>query len=133
MFRLRATGARADLDFNLKQHLGGLITRASTGAAQVISVAPADVTMRHRGGVTTVRVRRGTVVALGIGQYDFGSPLRRSEIHRFCRRGRPTIRCLGRIRYRFFTTKRVQRAKILRAGQVARFKRPPSVVRIVGP
>src|SRR5688572_27685194 len=102
VFRLRSTGARADLDFNLKQHLGGLITRASTPAAQVISVAPADVTMRHRGGVTTVRVRRGTVVALGIGQYDFGSPLRRSEIYRFCPRGRPTIRCLARIRYRFF-------------------------------
>ena len=129
VLRLRASGKRADLNYRLESLLGGfMVARASTGAVHAISLAPADVSLTHRNNVTRVRVRRGKVVALGIGHYDLAQ-----VIVRFCGRGRPTIRCLSRIRYRFFTSKKIRRARVLSAGQTATFNRPPSAVRILGP
>jgi len=129
MLQLSAGGSNADLSVTLKSHLAQFATFASTGAAQVIAVSPAGVTFVHRKDVTKVRVRSGRVVALGIGHYG----MRSVDMVRFCGRKRPTIACLSRIRYRYFTMRRglSLKAKVLRRGQSATFRRPRGSVTLV--
>lgn len=127
--RVKAAGARADLSVGLRSRLGQFVTFASTGAAQVIAVSPANVDFVHRGNRTTIRVRSGSVVALGIGQYV----VRRPDMVRFCGSKRPTIACLSKIRYRTFTMRRGRslKARVLRAGQSATIPTPRGRVKLL--
>lgn len=127
--RLKAAGIRSDVSLSLGSRLSQFVTFASTRAGLVVAVSPARVTLTHRGGVTKVRVRRGRVVALGLGQYD----MREADLARFCGRKRPTIGCLSKIRYRFFFMKRGRylKAKVLGAGQAATFRGRVGIVKLV--
>ena len=104
------------------------MTSASTGAAHVLAVAPAKARLTFRNGVGRVDVQSGRVVALGVGSYEAAW-----EIERYCGRRRPTIACLSKMRYRYFTMKRGTslRAKVLRAGQRATFRKAKSLASIV--
>ena len=128
IFRLRAGGNTATVTFTTGGHLGHLVTSASTGAVHVLAVAPASARLTFRNGVGRVRVLRGRVVALGVGPYEAAL-----EIERYCGRRPPTITCLSRMRYRFFTMRRGTsiRARVLRAGQSATFRRRRGVIKFV--
>ena len=128
VFRLKAGGKPAALTFMTRSRLGGLVTSASTGAVHVLAVAPAQARLTFRNGVGRVDVQNGRVVALGVGAYEAAW-----EIERYCGRRRPTIACLSRMRYRFFTMRRGTsiRARVLRAGQSAKFRRHRGVIKFV--
>jgi hypothetical protein len=128
IFRLKAGGNPAALTFATGSRLGGLVTSASTGAVHVLAVAPASVQLSFRDNVGRVHVRSGRVVALGVGPYEAAL-----EIERYCGRRRPTIACLSKMRYRFFTMRRGTslQARVLRAGQSATFRRKRGVIKFV--
>ena len=128
IFRLRAGGNPAALTFTTGGRLGGLVTSASTGAVHALAVAPASVRLTFRNNVGRIHVRSGRVVALGVGPYEAAL-----EIERYCGRRRPTIACLSKMRYRFFTMKRGTsiKARVLRAGQSATFRRRRGVIKFV--
>lgn len=117
--------SRADVAYRVGSKLGRLVLLASTQTgvrlgdmASVASVGVADVSLVHRSGVTTVRVRRGAAVG-------FRLPLDQmiAYITRRCR-ARPTLGCLTGIRYRVGPRlDRLEAAKLIRAGQSAVFRR----------
>jgi hypothetical protein len=120
IFRLRAGGTPAEVTFSTGSRLGGLVTSVSTGAVHVLAVRPASGKLTFRKGVGHVHVTRGRVVVLGVGPYEAAW-----EIPRYCGKRKPTITCLSKMRYRFFTMKRGTsiKARVLRAGQNVTFKR----------
>jgi hypothetical protein len=128
VFRLKAGGKPASVTFTTRSRLGGLVTSASTGAVHVLAVAPAKARLTFRNGVGRVDVQSGQVVALGVGPYEAAW-----EIERYCGRRRPTIACLSKMRYRYFTMKRGTslKARVLRAGQSATFRRHRGVIKFV--
>jgi hypothetical protein len=129
MLQIGSRAASSDVKFSLKSRLGHFLAIAHTGAVMLISVSPASATIVHRRNVSRVRVTSGRVVALGMG-WDF---IPRADLVRYCGRKRPTMTCLSRIRYRYFTMKRGTslRAKVLRAGQRATFRKAKSLASIV--
>jgi hypothetical protein len=129
MLQIGSRAASSDVKFSLKSRLGHFFTIAHTGAVMLVSVSPASATIVHRRNVSRVRVTSGRVVALGMG-WDF---IPRGDLVPYCGRKRPTMTCLSRIRYRYFTMKRGTsiRAKVLRAGQKATFRKAKSLASIV--
>ena len=120
IFRMKTGGKRSTLTFTTGSRLGGLVTSASNGVVHIIAVAPARAELTYRNGVGHVHVRSGRVVALGVGQYEAAW-----EIPRYCGRRQPTIACLSKMRYRYYAMKRGKsiKARVLRAGQSATFRR----------
>jgi hypothetical protein len=127
-FQLVATGygrTRSDIAYRLGARLSRWVLLASTqtGArrgdvASVASIAPADVSLSHRSGVTRVSVRRGTVVGYRLQLDELVS-----HIARRCR-SRPTLGCLTAIRYRMGKNLRqIEAGKVIRAGGSAVFSR----------
>ena len=125
-FMIGADGASADLTARLGPRLASaMAARARTNAVTVFWMTPGTVSLVHRNRVTTVRVRQGRVVVINASsQFSL-----MQEVRRRCGTGRPTIACLLRIRYKFFTRRQIMRPRVLRAGQSARLKIPPSGVR----
>jgi hypothetical protein len=116
VFLLSGNGTKADLSYRTGTYLGSKVIQTSTAAVMLFSTAPAGVSVRHRNGVSAVRVRRGVAVAVRIRGNELYA-----QIRRLCSR-RPTVACLGRIRYTVGgLRKRTERAKVLRAGQSATF------------
>lgn len=117
VFWLGGTGTKADISYRTGAYFGSKVVQTSTAAVIVFSTAPADVSVSHRSGVSRVRVRRGTAVAVrtrGTGLY--------AQIRRLCPR-RPTVACLSGIHYQVGgLRKRSERARVIRAGQSATFK-----------
>jgi hypothetical protein len=130
MFKIGSRGANSDVSFSLKSRLSQFPI-AHTGAAMVIAVSPASVKIVQRRNVSRIRVLSGRVVAFAMGS-DF---IARSDLVPYCGRKRPTIACLSKIRYRYFTMKRGTslRARALRTGMKATFRKPRSVVTILRP
>jgi len=128
VFRLKAGGTPASVTFTTRSRLGDLVTSASTGAVHVLAVAPAKARLTFRNGVGRVDVQSGRVVALGVGPYEAAW-----EIERYCRRRAPTIACLSKMRYRFFTMKpgTSLKARVLGAGQSATFRRHKGVIKFL--
>ena len=120
VFRLRTGGKRSTLTFRTGSRLGALVTSASNGVVHVLATAPASVELTYRNGVGRVHVRSGRVVALGVGQQEaaWAIPL-------YCGHRQPTIACVSKMRYRYYAMKRGKsiKARVLRAGQSARFRR----------
>jgi hypothetical protein len=125
-FYVSADGASAELSARLGSRLASSMAgRARTNAVTVFWVAPASVSLVHRAQATTVRVRQGRVVVINASsQFSLMSAVKSR-----CGSGRPTVACLSRIRYKFFTRRAILRPRVLRAGKSARFKIPPSSVR----
>lgn len=125
VLRLSASGNRADVAYRLGPRLGGFVlTYGTTPAVTAISLGQSDVTLTHRNGQTTMRVRRRPVVAVRL---TFLHVL--DAIKRACGNRRPTVKCLARIRYRLSPGQKIERATIVRAGQTRRFKRVRGVAR----
>jgi hypothetical protein len=128
ILQIGARGANSDVSFSLKKRLSQF-TIAHTGSAMLIAVSPVTAKIVHRKNVSRIHVLSGRVVALGIGS-DY---IQRGDLVPYCGRKAPTIACLSRIRYRYFTMKRGTslRAKVLRAGQKATFRKAKSLASIV--
>jgi hypothetical protein len=127
IFRIKAGGTPAGVMFSTGSRLGSLVS-ASTGGVHALAVAPASAQLAFRKGVGRIHVTRGTIVALGVGPYEAAL-----EIPRYCGKRKPTIACLSKMRYRFFTMPRGRslKARVLRAGQSATFKRRRGVITFV--
>jgi len=128
ILQIGTRSATSTVNVDLKRRLSEFAI-VHTGAAMVLVVSPAKLSMIHRRNVTRIHVRSGKVVALGMG-WDL---IPRADLSRYCGRKHPTIACLSRIRYRYFTMKRGTslRAKVLRAGQKATFPKAKSLASIV--
>jgi hypothetical protein len=129
VLRLATRGSGSSISFETKGALAHLVTSASTQGGHVLAVSPASVTMTGKNGVGRIHVNRGRVVALGVGVVEV-----QDHIAHYCGEKHPTIACLSKIRYRFFTMKRGTsiKARVLRAGQSATFRKRTGWVKFVG-
>jgi hypothetical protein len=128
VFRLRAGGKPAEVTFSTGSRLGGMVTSASTGAVHVLAVSPASAKLTFNHGVGRVHVNRGKVVVLGVGPNEAAL-----AIPWYCGKRKPTIACVSKIRYRFYTMPRGKsiKARVLHAGQSATYRRHKGVMSYV--
>jgi hypothetical protein len=117
LFRINGQGKQVAIDFRAGLRLGAIAAEVSVPAVTLLSPSAIDLSIAHRNGTATVRVKRGTVVGFRVGA-SYADLL----VGRACP-VRPTLRCLKQVHYTVGGLKRREEyGKVLRAGQTARFK-----------